>query len=255
MFHGAMYGYSNANYLALTNWADVYDGDLGIALSDTYTSDVFFKNFSKRLAKLYDGVRQDSGDPFKFISKATKRYRELGVDPSTKTIVFSDALTMDKAVEIKNNCQGRIKCSFGIGTHLTNDVELKPANIVMKLTSCQINKNNPIKEFPSLADFTRLNIPNFNIAESEFITESVQNAKKFIKENAPEEILNVATAIKKATDNFIQEQAEQSEKFIENFNNNALTNAINQLDTIMGKLTSQHLETATKIVRKKFKDF
>lgn len=117
------------------------------------------------------------------------------------------------------------------------------------------DKHNPIKEFPSLADFTRLNIPNFNIAESEFITESVQNAKKFIKENAPEEILNVATAIKKATDKFIQEQAEQSEKFIENFNNNALTNAINQLDTIMGKLTSQHLETATKIVRKKFKDF
>lgn len=152
MFHGAMYGYSNANYLALTNWADVYDGDLGIALSDTYTSDVFFKNFSKRLAKLYDGVRQDSGDPFKFISKATKRYRELGVDPSTKTIVFSDALTMDKAVEIKNNCQGRIKCSFGIGTHLTNDIELKPANIVMKLTSCQINKNNPIKDCIKLSD-------------------------------------------------------------------------------------------------------
>ena len=72
MFHGAMYGYEHANYMALENWINVYDGDLGIALSDTYTSDVFFKNFSKKHAKLYDGIRQDSGDPFRFIEKAIK---------------------------------------------------------------------------------------------------------------------------------------------------------------------------------------
>lgn len=115
------------------------------------------------------------------------------------------------------------------------------------------DKNNPIKEFQSLSDFTRLSIPNFNIAESEFITESVQNAKKFIKENAPEEFLNVATAIKNVTNNFIQEQAENTEKLMENLNNNALSNAIKQLDAVMSALTDENLQQATKIVEKRFK--
>lgn len=152
MFHGAMYGYEHANYMALENWVNVYDGDLGIALSDTYTSDLFFKNFSKKHAKLFDGVRQDSGDPFKFIDKTIKRYNELNVDPLTKTIVFSDSLTVDKAAEIARNCQGRIKCSFGIGTHLTNDFGKTPANIVMKLSSCQMTPNQSLRKCVKLSD-------------------------------------------------------------------------------------------------------
>lgn len=152
MFHGAQYGYDNANYLALEAWAKVYDGDLGIALSDTYTSDVFFRNFSKKHAKLFDGVRQDSGDPFQFIAKAINRYNELRIDPMTKTIIFSDALTITKAIEIYNNCRGRINCSFGIGTHFTNDVGLKPANIVMKLVSCQMNQKQPERKCVKISD-------------------------------------------------------------------------------------------------------
>ena len=96
MFHGAMYGYKQANYMALENWVNVYDGDLGIALSDTYTSEVFMKNLSRKQAKLFDGVRCDSGDEFKFINSMIARYKELGVDPTTKTIVFSNALDFDK---------------------------------------------------------------------------------------------------------------------------------------------------------------
>lgn len=152
MFHGAMYGYEHANYMALENWINVYDGDLGIALSDTYTSDLFFKNFSKKHAKLFDGVRQDSGDPFQFIEKAINRYRELRINPLTKTIIFSDALTMEKAAEINRNCKGRIGCAFGIGTHLTNDFGLKPANIVMKLIQCQMNENQPLRNCIKLSD-------------------------------------------------------------------------------------------------------
>ena len=95
MFHGAMYGYKQANYMALENWVNVYDGDLGIALSDTYTSEVFMKNLSRKQAKLFDGVRCDSGDEFKFINSMIARYKELGVDPTTKTIVFSNALDFD----------------------------------------------------------------------------------------------------------------------------------------------------------------
>ena len=149
MFHGAQFGYKNANYMALENWVNVYDGDLGIALSDTYTTDVFFKNFSLKQAKLFDGVRQDSGDEYKFIIKALTFYRSKGIDPMTKTIVFSNALDFPKAVEIKKYCENKIKASFGIGTNLTCDVydnygnKYGHENEVMKMIRCRMNKNQP----------------------------------------------------------------------------------------------------------------
>ena len=152
MFHGAQFGYKHANYMALENWVNVYDGDLGIALTDTYTSDVFFSNFSKKHAKLFDGIRQDSGDEFKFIMKAIARYKSLGIDPTTKTIIFSNALDFDKAKEIKEYCGNRIQASFGIGTNLTNDTGNKPANIVMKLYSCQMSECKPVYNCVKLSD-------------------------------------------------------------------------------------------------------
>lgn len=152
MFHGAQFGYKHANYMALENWVNVYDGDLGIALTDTYTSDVFFSNFSKKHAKLFDGIRQDSGDEFKFIMKAIARYKSLSIDPSTKTIIFSNALDFDKAKEIKEYCGNRIQASFGIGTNLTNDTGNPPANIVMKLSLCQMSEGKPIYNCVKLSD-------------------------------------------------------------------------------------------------------
>ena len=143
MFHGAQYGYKQANYMALENWINVYDGDLGIALSDTYTTEVFLKNFSRKHAKLFDGVRHDSGDPYKFVMNVIKRYKELGIDPTTKTIIFSNALDFETYKDITEYCKGRIRCAAGIGTNLTNDCGFKPSNIVMKLSRCRMNSNQP----------------------------------------------------------------------------------------------------------------
>ena len=149
MFHGAQFGYKNANYMALENWVNVYDGDLGIALSDTYTSDVFFNNFSLKQAKLFDGVRQDSGDEYEFMKKTINFYKKNGIDPTTKTIVFSNALDFPKAVTINNFCKGYIRASFGIGTNLTCDCVdsnanvLGHENIVMKMSKCRMNVNQP----------------------------------------------------------------------------------------------------------------
>lgn len=152
MFHGAEFGYKRANYLALENWVNVYDGDLGIALSDTYTTDVFLKNFSRKHAKLFDGVRHDSGDPYKFINKVINRYKELGIDPTTKTIIFSNALDFDLYGDIAAYCNGRIRCAAGIGTNLTNDCGFKPSNIVMKLSKCRMNSNQPWYNCIKLSD-------------------------------------------------------------------------------------------------------
>lgn len=134
MFHGAEFGYKMANQLALEHWVDIYRGDLGVALSDTYTTDVFFRQFDKKFAKLFDGVRHDSGDPIEFAEKTIAHYEKNGINPLFKYIIFSDGLNLEKVEEITNACTGKIGISFGIGTNLTNDVGLKPMNIVMKLT-------------------------------------------------------------------------------------------------------------------------
>lgn len=152
MFHGAQFGYKHANYMALENWVNVYDGDLGIALSDTYTSGIFLNNLSRKQAKLFDGVRCDSGDEFDFTNKLVARYRELGIDSTTKTIVFSNALDFGKALDIQEYCHGKIRCAFGIGTNLTNDTGFKPSNIVMKLTQCKMNVNQEWHECVKLSD-------------------------------------------------------------------------------------------------------
>ena len=137
MFHAAKYGYKMANKLALDNWVEVYRGDLGIALSDTYTTDIFFKAFDTKLAKLFDGVRQDSGDPIQFAEKTIEHYKKLRIDPLSKTIIFSDGLNPDTVEEIAKFCRNKIKISFGIGTNLTNDVGAKPLNIVIKMVEAR----------------------------------------------------------------------------------------------------------------------
>src|SRR5690554_920516 len=142
MFHAAKYGYKMANNMGLEHWTDVYRGDLGIALTDTYTTEVFFEQFDKKFAKLFDGVRHDSGDPLEFGDKTIAHYQKLGIDPLTKTIIFSDGLYYDKVERITEHCKGRIGLSFGIGTDLTNDVGLKPMNIVLKMIEAKPENAN-----------------------------------------------------------------------------------------------------------------
>ena len=141
-FHGAMFGYKMANYMAMEDWINVYDGDLGTVLTDTYTTDVFMRNFSKKHAMLFTSLRHDSGDPLCFTEKVIARYRELRVDPTIKYIIFSDSLDPERAIEIANYCRGRIGASFGIGTNLSNDVGngVRPMNIVMKLWKCKMTE-------------------------------------------------------------------------------------------------------------------
>lgn len=134
MFHAAKYGYKMSNQLSLEHWTAIYRGDLGIALSDTYTSEVFFSQFDKKFTKLFDGVRHDSGDPIEFAQKTIAHYENYGIDPLSKTIIFSDGLNYNKIERIASFCRGKIGMSFGVGTNFTNDVGLTPMNVVLKMT-------------------------------------------------------------------------------------------------------------------------
>lgn len=117
----------------LEKWVQEYRGDLGIALSDVVGFDAFLRDFDKYFAKLYDGCRHDSGDPFDWCERLIEHYQSLGIDPSTKKAVFSDGLTFEKAYKLATQFRGRIQTSFGIGTNLTNDVGVTPLQVVMKM--------------------------------------------------------------------------------------------------------------------------
>jgi nicotinate phosphoribosyltransferase len=130
----ALESLNHPNRLAMQKWSEVYRGELGIALPDTFGTDAFLKDFDVYFAKMFDGARQDSGKPFEFADKFIAHYKKLGIDPLTKTLVFSDALNVKKAIEINEYCKGKIKASMGIGTFFSNDFEGSPAlNMVIKL--------------------------------------------------------------------------------------------------------------------------
>lgn len=132
------YGLLMAGRKALDHWIEEYRGNLGIALTDTLTTDVFFRYFFPEngdpfYAKLFDGVRHDSGDPFAFAKRVIAGYERLRIDPTTKILVFSDNLNVDKAIALHKEFGKQIRVTMGIGTHLTNDVGYEASNHVIKL--------------------------------------------------------------------------------------------------------------------------
>jgi len=136
----ALKGLRYANLNSMDDWIKTYEGDLGIALTDTYGSDAFFEDFNLKYSKTFDGVRHDSGDPFEFVDKTIKAYKKHKIDTTSKTIVFSDGLDVMQAIDLNKYCdENNINCSFGIGTFLTNfflDSEgerSEPLAIVIKL--------------------------------------------------------------------------------------------------------------------------
>ena len=130
--HDAAY----SNWYALEAWVKEYGILNGIALTDTITTDCFLRDFRLTYATLFSGVRHDSGDPIVWGEKMIAHYISLGIDPMTKTLLFSDSLDFKRADEIGRHFRGRINVAFGIGTYLSNDTMVSPLNIVMKPIAC-----------------------------------------------------------------------------------------------------------------------
>jgi len=121
---------------ALEGWVQEFRGDLGIALTDVVGMDAFLADFDLYFAKLFDGLRHDSGDPFLWGEKAIAHYQSLRINPRSKRLVFSDGLTVPRALALYDYFSARIQVGFGMGTHLTNYLGPEPLNIVMKLVNC-----------------------------------------------------------------------------------------------------------------------
>ena len=173
MFHSGVFGYKRANYLSLEDWITVYDGALGTALIDTFTTGSFLRTLTMKQAKLLDGFRQDSGDERTVGDAIIARLEEFGIDPRTKIIVFSNALNFPKYKEVMDYFRGRVKVSAGIGTNITCDPGIdgyKAANIVMKLSRCRMSAKDPWEKVIKISDDTGKHMGEdreFEIAEYE----------------------------------------------------------------------------------------
>lgn len=155
MFHSGVFGYKRANYLGLEDWIKVYDGALGTALIDTFTTASFLRTLTLKQAKLLDGFRQDSGDEKVIGDMIIERLEEFRIDPRTKLLVFSNALNFEKYRDVAAYFKGRIKVSAGIGTNLTCDPGIpgyKAANIVMKLSRCRMSAKDPWEKVIKISD-------------------------------------------------------------------------------------------------------
>jgi nicotinate phosphoribosyltransferase len=139
----------DSQVFAFESWAREYRGDLGIALSDVYGMSAFLRDFDMYFCKLFDGARHDSGDPFAWGERLIQHYLINRVDPRTKTLIFSDGLTVPKTIELYRQFKGRCQLAFGIGTNLTNDLGYEPLQIVIKMVQCNGQPVAKVSDTPS----------------------------------------------------------------------------------------------------------
>lgn len=160
MGHQALVSVRDSQKIALQRWQEMFNGALGIALTDTIGIDAFLKDFDEDLSNAYFGVRHDSGCPFAWGEKMIKHYQSLNIDPMTKTLVFTDGLNFEQALNICEYFQGRVQVSFGIGTFLANDMGdyvndkgevYQPLSMVIKLVSCNDSPVAKISDEPEKA--------------------------------------------------------------------------------------------------------
>ena len=139
----------DSQVFAFESWAKEYRGDLGIALSDVYGMSAFLRDFDMYFCKLFDGARHDSGDPFEWGERMLAHYAKNRVDPKTKTLIFSDGLTVPGTIALYQQFRGRCQLAFGIGTNLTNDLGYEPLQIVIKMIRCNGQPVAKLSDTPS----------------------------------------------------------------------------------------------------------
>lgn len=146
------------NKAAMEDWYDEYKGDNGIALTDTVTTDLFLLDFDRAAANNFTGLRHDSGDPYEWGRKVIDNYAKYGIDPKTKTLLFSDSLNFEKAQNLYDAFKNDAKVAFGIGTYVTNHLDVKPLNIVLKL---QYVNGNPVAKLSDVDGKTMCRDPEY----------------------------------------------------------------------------------------------
>ena len=150
----ALESLNHPNKIFMERWTETYKGSLGTMLPDTYGLTSFLNDFSLEKAKLWDGVRHDSGDPYVFVDRIVEHYKKLGIDPTTKTIIFSDGLDVNRAMKLNDYCRRKIRCSFGIGTFFTSDFQKNSNLDLLSYNFCHLEelKSSPMNMVIKLSE-------------------------------------------------------------------------------------------------------
>lgn len=156
------------NKMAMDEWFEEFQGDNGTALTDTLGTDLFLMDFNKLQANCYTGVRHDSGDPIEWGEKILAHYKKLGINPKTKSLLFSDSLDFDRAEVIYNHFKDRTNVNFGIGTFVTNDTNVDALNIVIKL---QYVNGHPVAKISD--------VPTKSMCQDDDYTEYLKSAVNY----------------------------------------------------------------------------
>ena len=156
------------NKMAMDEWFEEFQGDNGTALTDTLGTDLFLMDFNKLQANCYSGVRHDSGDPIEWGEKILAHYKKLGINPKTKSLLFSDSLDFDRAEVIYNHFKDRTNVNFGIGTFVTNDTNVDALNIVIKL---QYVNGHPVAKISD--------VPTKSMCQDDDYTEYLKSAVNY----------------------------------------------------------------------------
>ena len=135
-------GVARAPYRVLEEWQRHYNGNLLIALPDAFGTAAFLRHAPQWVAD-WTGFRPDSAPPIEAGEQILRWWREHGVDPRTKLLIFSDGMDVDSIERTYRHFHGRVRLSFGWGTNLTNDFRgcdpdgasgLEPISLVCKVT-------------------------------------------------------------------------------------------------------------------------
>lgn len=130
-----MYNPAYSNKIAMDAWIKEYGVLNGIWLTDTIGDELCRRDMTLTYATLFSGVRNDSGDPFKWAKNWVEHYKSLGIDPHTKTLLFSNSIDGFKLWGdlCKYTKELGAKPAFGIGTYWSGPQTITPLNIVAKV--------------------------------------------------------------------------------------------------------------------------
>lgn len=151
-----------SQYQVLADWKEMYQGNLLIALPDTFGSTQFFEDAPEWFWNEFKGVRWDSKDPIDAGNENIRDWKLHGQDPMTKMGIASDGLDVDSIKECYNEFQHRMPVGYGWGTLFTNDFrgchpkgnhsDIKPISLVCKASEVIKPGEDKVRHTVKLSD-------------------------------------------------------------------------------------------------------
>jgi len=137
-------------------WQNTFKGDNGYALTDTLGTDKFLKDFTYLDALTFTGLRHDSGNPQEWAEKMLTMYRDYGINPESKTLIFSDSVNAETASNF-SRFRDSVNVVAGIGSYLTNPIS--PTHCVIKMESA--NGGKPVAKLSDEPSKAQCNDENY----------------------------------------------------------------------------------------------